>query len=204
MDPPTFGDELRRLRHARGLSIRDLAKIAHHSKTSIGEWETGKKIPTADIAAHLDKALEARGQLAAAAAGAVRAHGHTERLARVAAAPRTVDAATVDALAAILANMRRLEDSVGAGPLVPATPGTLRLVESLADEARGPIRPRVVDLAGQWAQFAGWLRAATGQSAKARGGYARTLEPATEVGNEDLIATSLSMRGNLAWMARQP
>jgi hypothetical protein len=39
----------------------------------------------------------------------------------------------------------------------------LTLVQSLAEEARGPIRPRVVDVAGQWAQFAGWLCAATGQ-----------------------------------------
>jgi hypothetical protein len=126
------------------------------------------------------------------------------RLAHVAAAPRTVDAAAVDALSEILANMRRLEDSVGSGPLITAAAGPLKLVETLADEARGRVRAGVVDLAGQWAQFAGWLRAATGQHARARDWYARTLEYATEATNRDLIATALSMRGNLAWMARQP
>jgi transcriptional regulator with XRE-family HTH domain len=202
--PSAFGDQLRRLRRQRGLSIRDLAKEVNYSKSLIGEWETGKKTPTADAVARLDSHLHGDGALTAAAADIVRSNGHTDRLAHVAAAPRTVDAAAVDALAGVLANMRRLEDTVGAGPLLTATAGPLRLVETLADEARGPIRPRVVDLAGQWSQFAGWLRAATGQPAKARDWYARTLEHATEVGNEDLIATSLSMRGNLAWMARQP
>ena len=37
-----------------------------------------------------------------------------------------------------------------------------RMSSELADEApRGPIRREVVDLAGQWEQFAGWLQAAT-------------------------------------------
>ena len=206
MDEPTsFGEQLRRLRRERGLSLRDLGKLTHDSKTNIGDWETGTKAtPAADVAARLDKVLDGGGQLVAAAAHLPSANGNAERLAYVADAPRTVDAGSVDALTGILANMRRLEDSVGAGPLVVATTGPLKLVESLADEARGPIRPRVVDLAGQWAQFAGWLRASTGQPVKARDWYARTLEHATEAGNRDLIATSLSMRGNLAWMARRP
>jgi transcriptional regulator with XRE-family HTH domain len=200
----SFGDQLRRLRRERGMSLRDLGKLTHDSKTNIGDWETGKKAPTADIASRLDEVLDGGGKLAAAAATLPAANGNAERLAHVAAKPRTADTGSVDALAGILANMRRLEDSVGAGPLISMTAGTLRVVESLADEARGTIRKPVVNLAGQWAQFAGWLRAATGQPGKAREWYARTLEHATEVGNRDLIATSLSMRGNLAWMARQP
>jgi transcriptional regulator with XRE-family HTH domain len=201
--PITFGDRLRRLRHDQGLSLRELAKLAHHSKTVVWEWETGLKVPPADVAARLDSILEGGGTLAAAAAQPA-ANGDASRLAYITAAPRTVDGASVDALAGVLANMRRLEDSVGARPLIAAIASPLRLVESLADEARGPLRTRVVDLAGQWAQFAGWLRASVGQPVKARDWYARTLEHATEAGDVDLIATALSMRGNLAWMARQP
>jgi hypothetical protein len=63
-----------------------------------------------------------------------------------------VDAAAVNALAGILAHTRRLEDAVGAGPLIAATAGPLKLVQSLAEGACGPIRPRVVDVAAQWAQ----------------------------------------------------
>jgi transcriptional regulator with XRE-family HTH domain len=201
--PILFGEELRRLRRQRGLSLRDLAKLTHHSKTVIWEWESGSKIPNAEAAIRVDKLLEADGTLVATVAVLPPVDVNAERLTHTAGAPRSVDSASIDALAGILANMRRLEDSVGAAPLITATFGPLKLVELVAQEARGPLRRRVVDLAGQWAQFAGWLRAATGQPGKAREWYAKMLEHATEAGNRDLIATSLSMRGNLAWMAHQ-
>lgn len=202
--PATFGETLRRLRRERGLSLRDLGRLTHDSKTVLGYWETGRTAPDADTVARLDGQLQAGGQLVAAAPLRISANGHSERLAHVAARPRTVDMTAVDALSGVLANLRRLEDTVGAGPLISAAAGPLRLVEALADDARGPIRRKVVDMAGQWAQFAGWLRAATNQPARARDQYARALEYATEAGNRDLIATALSMRGNLAWMARKP
>lgn len=149
-EPTTFGQQLRRLRQQRGLSLRELAKRALHAKTLIGDRENGKRTPTADVAARLDQLLDGGGVLTAAAEQLATDNATPARLAHVAAAPRTVDAASVDALAGVLANMRRLEDSVGAGPLIAATAGQLKLLESLAEEARGPIRARVVDLAGQW------------------------------------------------------
>ena len=199
-----FGAELRRLRAARGLSLRDLAQLAHYFRTVLWEWEQGIKIPPPEAVTLLDQALGADGALAAAAIHLPGPNGATDRLAYVAGKPRSVDGAAVDALAGMLASMRRLEDAVGAAALIDPTAGQVKLVESLADEARGPIRRRVVDLAGQWAQFAGWLLATTGQPARARDWYARTLEYATEAGSRDLVATALSMRGNLAWMARRP
>jgi transcriptional regulator with XRE-family HTH domain len=202
-DTAFFSDVLRRLCDERGLSVRDLARMLQHSKTVIGNWRTGKSIPSPEEAERVDKLLNAGGILAAAAR-MPGANGAAERVARVASAPRTVDAATVDALTATLASMRRLEDTIGAERLIVVTAEPLRLVDELADEARGAIRPAVVDLAGQWEQFAGWLRAATERPDAARERYARSLEHATEAGNEDLVATTLSMRGNLAWMARQP
>lgn len=202
-EPGIFGDALRRLRTERGLSVRALAKLTHHSKTVISEWENGRKVPDEATAAQLDHMLGAGGTLAAAAR-LPGLNGNAGRLAHVAAAPRTVDGASVDALAGVLSNMRRLEDGLGAERLIVLTAEPLRLVQDLADEARGKIRPDVVDLAGQWAQFAGWLRAATGRAVAARDWYARSLEHAAETGNADLTATSMSMRGNLAWMARQP
>jgi tetratricopeptide (TPR) repeat protein len=117
----------------------------------------------------------------------------------------------VEALTGTLAHMRRLEDVLGAKRLLVVTAEPLRLVEELADEARGDIRPAVVDLAGQWAQFAGWLRAAAGRPGPAREWYLRALEYAEEVDatstlptGRELIATALSMRGHLAWSARKP
>jgi transcriptional regulator with XRE-family HTH domain len=162
LDPRTFGERLHHLRTARQLSLRDLAKLAHHSKTVVWEWESGLKQPTPDTAAKLDEILEGGGRLAAAASRLTTPTGvDLDRITHAAARPRTVDRAAVDALAGVLANMRRLEDSIGARPLIAVTTGPLKVVENLADEAHGPIRAAVIDLAGQWAQFAGWLRAAT-------------------------------------------
>ncbi|RZU49454.1 helix-turn-helix protein [Krasilnikovia cinnamomea] len=202
-EPRLFGDALRRIRTERGLGVREFAKLVNHSKSVVSEWENGRKVPDEVTARRLDERLGTAGMLAAAAR-TPGANGHADRLAHVAAAPRTVDAATVHALAGVLANMRRLEDTIGADRLVIVSAEPLRLVQTLADEARGPVRRRVVDLAGQWAQFAGWLRAATARPQAARDWYARTLEHATEAQDPDLIATALSMRGNLAWIARHP
>ena len=202
-DSGLFSDVLRRISDERGLSVRQVAELVNHSKSVVGAWRTGKAIPSAAEAERIDTILGAGGLLAAAAR-MPGANGTSDRVARVAASPRTVDAAAVTALTGALANMRRLEDSIGAERLIVVTAEPLRLVDELADEARGEIRHDVVDLAGQWEQFAGWLRAATGRHDMARQRYARSLEHATEVGNENLVATALSMRGNLAWMARRP
>lgn len=64
MDEGTFGNELRRLRTARGLSLRGLGQLAHRAKSHLHELETGRKSPTAEVAEHLDRVLGAAGQLA--------------------------------------------------------------------------------------------------------------------------------------------
>ncbi|GAB1694771.1 helix-turn-helix domain-containing protein [Krasilnikovia sp. M28-CT-15] len=121
---PRFGVELRRLRAGRDLSIRDLAKRAHYGKTYIHDLETGKARPSAAVAAHLDATLETDGTLSAL----VREPGYGlspddwNRLDAVAACPRRVDRATVDALAGVLSQTRRLEDALGIGAvLAPVT-----------------------------------------------------------------------------------
>jgi transcriptional regulator with XRE-family HTH domain len=62
---PRFADVLRRLRVARGLSLRDLATQTHRAKSALHDLETGRKQPTAETARHLDEALTAGGELAA-------------------------------------------------------------------------------------------------------------------------------------------
>ena len=64
MDEADFGDQLRRLREGRGLSLRQLAALTHLSKSSLGEWEAGPKVPPAKVAACLDDVLGGGGILA--------------------------------------------------------------------------------------------------------------------------------------------
>ncbi len=64
----SFGDQLRQLRRDRGMSLRQLERTTHYSKSLVWEWESGRKVPAADVAARLDELLESGGALAAAAA----------------------------------------------------------------------------------------------------------------------------------------
>ncbi|MDH6545204.1 helix-turn-helix transcriptional regulator [Streptomyces sp. SPB4] len=63
--PESFGEALRRLRGSR--SVRDVARLAACGKTYVSDLETGKRQPTHTIAAALDQALGARGELTALA-----------------------------------------------------------------------------------------------------------------------------------------
>lgn len=61
-----FSDALRRLRGSR--SIRDVAQLAAVSKTQVSDLESGRRPPTAAMAAALDRALGGDGELVALAA----------------------------------------------------------------------------------------------------------------------------------------
>jgi transcriptional regulator with XRE-family HTH domain len=60
-----FSSALRRLRGSR--SIRDVARLAAISKTQVSDLESGRRLPTAAMAAALDRTLGADGELIALA-----------------------------------------------------------------------------------------------------------------------------------------
>jgi hypothetical protein len=122
-----------------------------------------------------------------------------QRLAYVAEKPCRVDRAALDSLAAILAQQRRLEDAIGAAPLVGPVRNYLTVLKAMVLNAQGPLRSAVVDVAAQWAQFTAWLYAATDQFDLSGKWFDRTLEWATEVGNQTMISTVLGFKGHLAW-----
>ncbi|GGM18707.1 MULTISPECIES: helix-turn-helix domain-containing protein [Micromonospora] len=198
---PRFPDELRRRRQQAGLSLRGLAALVHHGKSLLHQLETGRTRPAVDVAARLDAALHAEGALAALVAVAP---PEDERISYAVRHPRRVDPATVDELAGLLAAHRRLEDSLGAGAVLPTVRSQLDLVTALVRETNGALRPRLLDVAAQWAQFAGWLHAAGDRAALAAGWYRTALDWGAEAGSTDMVATVLSLRGHLAWAARRP
>ncbi|MFY1615769.1 helix-turn-helix domain-containing protein [Micromonospora sp. WMMD736] len=189
---PRFPAELRRLRQARGLSLRQLAAVVSHGKSLLHQLEAGQTKPTVDVAVRLDDALQANGALAALVVETPRGD---DRLAYVTAHRGRVDRATVDALAGLLAGYRRLEDAIGAAAITQPVRDHFDTVTSLLRDAPDGVRHRMVDLAGQWAQFAGWLSLAQGQERAATAWNARALQWAEEAGNGDLVATVLSFQG---------
>ncbi|MEV1157183.1 helix-turn-helix domain-containing protein [Micromonospora chokoriensis] len=192
---PRFAGELRRLRLARGLSLRQLADAVNYGKSLIHQLEAGQTKPTLDVVARLDGVLDANGALAALV---VDAPAMGDRLAYVTAHPRRIDRSVAEALAGLLAGYRRLEDAIGSGPIVGPVRAHLDTVAVLLRDAPHDLQPRIVDVAGQWAQFAGWLSIARGEERAATVWNARALQWATEAGNTDLIATVLSFQGHQA------
>ncbi|MEV1289040.1 helix-turn-helix transcriptional regulator [Micromonospora sp. NPDC049679] len=199
---PRFGDTLRRLRNDRALSLRELARQAIYGKSYLHDLETGLKQPTAETAKRLDEALQATGELARLVHESDAADGaDRERLSYVLRKPAHLDAASVDSLATVLAHQRRLEDVAGSASLVGPVLAQLKLVDHLVVRAAGERGWReLVDVASQWAYFAGWLCATTGNHTGGRRWYWRAGEWATEAGNANMFATSLQIRGHLAWV----
>lgn len=198
----SFGQMLRRLREATGLSQPELARRVPISQSSLSRYETDRQAATMEVAARLDEVLDTGGSLVATLSPAV-LHGPNidrDRLAHIAARPRAIDPVSLDALADVLASTRRLEDVVGAAAVLAPERCHVELVTELAAEAFGPIRRRVVDLAGQWAQHYAWLHTALERYDQAEAWFSRALEWAIEAGNDDLAATVWSFKGHVAWL----
>ncbi|MTK02431.1 helix-turn-helix domain-containing protein [Micromonospora sp. CP22] len=192
---PRFPAELARLRRERGVSLRQLAAAVNHGKSVIHQLETGRTRPAVDIAARLDDALAAGGALAAMV---VDVPDGGRRVAFLAVHPGRVDLTGVRALGEVLAGYRRLEDSIGSAAVLPPVRVQLDTIVSLLREVGHQVRPAVVDMAAQWAQFAGWLGIANGDDRTARVWLGRSLQWSTEAGNADLTATVLSFQGHRA------
>lgn len=121
-----------------------------------------------------------------------------DRLMYVGDNPRQIDRAALKSLAVVLHESCRLEDMIGAVPLLPASRAQLTLFEHLVVEARGPLRRRVVLLGSQYAQFAAWLHGSADQPKRAHAYYDRASEWGLEADDPNMVATVLSMKGHLA------
>jgi transcriptional regulator with XRE-family HTH domain len=201
----TIGEVIARLRRARGWSQGRLAELLNDSsgrptldRSEISRYERGLRTPRWWLP-HLARVLEVDLSMLERAARGVPSGVDLERLDYVADQPRKVDQAAVEALAASLAHLRRLDDSAGSHAVLPPVTATVRLVESMVREARGKIRPRMLDVGAQWLQFVGWLNTTTNQHDIARAQHDRMLEWAVELGDPSQIATALGVKGHRAW-----
>lgn len=203
-----FAEKLRTLMADRGISMRKPARQIPYDSGNLSRIVNGRKTPSERVAARLDELLDANGELAALRAssplqralnGALTPDDE-ERLIQAARRPRRIDLAVVESLATILAAQRRLEDVIGSEPLVKPVRAQLAVIERLVVEARGSMRPHVLDVASQWAQFDAWLHASTRRLTTADQLYDRAIVWATEAGNWNMITTALNMKGHAAWL----
>ncbi len=122
-----------------------------------------------------------------------------DRITRVAERNSRVDSAVLAWMEKCLAEHRRVEDSVGAEPLIDIIRTQLSVVAGMAREAQPSLSGSVVDLAAQYAQFMAWLCNDLKNKSAALVWYDRAHDWAIEAGDANMAATTLSMKAHLAW-----
>lgn len=213
----TFGDELRRLLAERGMTLGELARRSNYDKGYLSKVMNGHKPASTALARRLDELLGAAGGLmalvnrravlrgAAAVAGmpllgALDAD-ERERLTWAQRHPPRIDTAVVQSLADVLAAQRHTEDSIGPRAVMSPVLTQLAEIEKLVRQARGPVRPALIEVAQQWAQYGAYLYRDAGHRAGDKALLSQALEWAGEVGDQTMAATVFVQRGNMALAA---
>jgi transcriptional regulator with XRE-family HTH domain len=200
----TFGEALRRLREAAGLSQPQLAKRVPISQASLSRYEHGRQAVDPRTADRLDELLNAGGALRAVLpADAVELALTADDRARVAHTldhPSRIDRPAVSALGAVLAAQRRLDDALGPRLILPATMAQLATVTDLLRNAGGPHRDALAEVVAEYTQFAGWLNAEVRNDHQAVRLLTEAEQLADEVDNGTLAAQAANFKG---WLARQ-
>jgi transcriptional regulator with XRE-family HTH domain len=191
----------------RGISLRALARTVHFDNAYLSRVMNGRQVPSAKLVAALDAALGAGGKLVELAPSRTRPWGVTdsvtpddeERLLLAAERPARVDATVIESLSTILAAQRRTEDVIGSAPLLDPVRAQLAMIENLATEARTAVRAQIVNVTGQWIQYAGWLYISTGRLSAATAMLDRALAHAVETDDVNLTSEVLGFKGHVAW-----
>jgi len=102
------------------------------------------------------------------------------------------DDAAVDAVAAVLARLRRLEDVTSAAEVVSAVRSQLAVATRLAENACGTMWDRAVGLLSELEQYLGWLAIPLQRWGESRTHLDRTAMVAMEVGDPMRLSMALS------------
>jgi transcriptional regulator with XRE-family HTH domain len=196
---PRFSALLTSLMAARGVSQRALARQAYLSPSYVSEILSGHKTPSAEVAKAIDDTLGADGRLAALV-GLAGTDDDLDRIAAVASRPRQISDSAISSMCAVLRAQRYLDDTMGSASLVAPVLAQMEVITRTVPETSGDKRQRLLYVAAQWAEFAGWLHISTGRWPEARSWLGTALEWANEHGDRDLIATVVSYQGHLAWL----
>lgn len=212
-----FGAELGRLLRDRGLSLHALARLSHYDVGYLSKVINGYKSGSRELAVAMDGHLAADGLLLAMWEHSARPPVPVvplastapdpdlcARIARAVAEPSQADLAVVAWFDHTLAEHRRVNDLVGAMPLIEPIYSQLRVVADFTRNAHGDLACRLADLTAQYAQFMAWLCIESHDHAAATAWYDRAREWAEEAGNPDMAATTLSMKAHLAWSLGNP
>ncbi len=170
----TFGQELRRLRVERGLSLRRLSELAHYSKGHLSRLENGGRRPGRDLARRLDQALRAGGELARLAPDtpapspapgpAATTVAWTPRLPAVPSGqpdavdlPLAISGGTFDAYAALLRDLRVLGQRTRPADVLAVGAPFVETLCAIAQQCDGDDHATALRLASRYAEYLGWM-----------------------------------------------
>jgi transcriptional regulator with XRE-family HTH domain len=194
-----FGDELARLMTARGVGVRELARLAYCNPGHISNLRSGKAKPSPELAQSLDDALGAAGTLAALAPGprsrCLRAAGDQadDEIAALELARRAeasdVGNATVERLAMVVDDLATAYPALPSGELLGRVRAHLGYVGQLLTARATLAQHRSLLVAGGWLS----LLAATcltdlGRPAAAAAHLRTAAQLAREAGIDELAA----------------
>lgn len=224
-----FPGALSALMSEQGISASELGRRVPCDRSLICRLRSGKHGPSEKMARRIDEVLGAGGELLALgrpqptrraviargllAAGLASAGpplfgtvdlDEQDRLAWAQARPQRADPAAAQSLGAVLAGQRGAEDAFGAAAVIGPVMAQLGGISEMVTGSRGRAHDALVDVAQQWAQFAGWLHVARRDFDGARVLFGQTLELAAEADDPTMTATVLRLRGYMAWLAGEP
>ncbi|MEV0614144.1 helix-turn-helix domain-containing protein [Nonomuraea sp. NPDC050404] len=175
MGGETFGERLRRLRG--DMSLREAARRANVGKSYIADLENGRRRPSRTIAAALDKALRAGGELVAVMPTSPallrpdsgRAEEINDVLSRMRRRNRSVDPVIIDHLRDELDDVMLRYEQLDHSCLVPSLLRQRLWTDTLIDECSNPRgRERLFGIASGTSGMLGYLAVGRGQFPLAR------------------------------------
>ncbi len=210
MAPETIHRMLKRHRKSLGWTQQQLADAlcqeagrATLTRQEIYRWENGRRVPTFWLP-HLMSVLGiTRDELERVISPSMN-EDDRDRIAHSLAAPSRVDAGTVAALTDVLPAQRRLDDSLPATTMLPATAAQWESVEQLAREARGPHADALRYVAAEYVQFLGWLHAEARNDRDAVRYLTEAEERADDLDDGPLVAQAANFKGYLARQQGRP
>ncbi|GAA4185740.1 hypothetical protein GCM10022252_16660 [Streptosporangium oxazolinicum] len=201
----TFGEALRRLR--AGMSLRELARIAHCSKSYIADLESGRRSPTMTVATALDKVLRANGQLVTLADRRQRAvvwpAASMEALppaGEVMTDPRRYMGGSVVKELRLRLDASKAEDgTLGSSAALPGVRAVITVVQHCVREVRPQIRRQLLTVGAEAAEFIGWLYRDLRDLPTATYWYDRAVEWAQEADDSPMQGYVLLRKSQLAY-----
>ncbi|WP_169811501.1 helix-turn-helix domain-containing protein [Nocardia harenae] len=219
----TFGQELRRLRLRRSLSLGELAELVHYSKGHLSKIENGRVTPIAPLARACDSALSADGRLIALAATDTRPgpppelpadtawtqHLHPDGSGIIEISgspgppivtyPAVAGFATdpIAGLAAVFDELRRLGRSTSPSMVLPMVAAQNHVATAAARRGSAGNRPLLLH-AARTAEFAGWMAQECGNDIGAAWWTERAVDQAASAGDTSMASYALVRRAVLS------